>query len=61
MSYYGWDGRDDSHATTKLLGALIALRCADIDKNLLIEMNDSGLSFDEIADYLDKYGSNRHW
>ncbi len=60
MSYYGWDGKDDSHATTKLLGVLIALRYAGIDRNLLIEMNDSGLSFDEIADYLDKY-SNRHW
>jgi hypothetical protein len=59
MSYYGWDGKDDSHATTKLLG--VALRYAGFDRNLLIEMNDSGLSFDEIADYLDKYGSNRYW
>ena len=42
MSYYGWDGEDDSHATKKLLGALIALRYAGIDRNLLIEMNDSG-------------------
>ena len=61
MSYYGWDGKDDSHATRKLLGALIALRYAGIDRNLLIEMNDSGMSFDEIADYLDKIGSNRQW
>jgi hypothetical protein len=60
MSYYGWDGKDGSHATRKLLGALIALRYAGIDRNLLIEMNDSGYSFDEIADYLDKYGGNRH-
>jgi hypothetical protein len=55
MSYYGWDGQDDSQVTSKLLGTLIALRYAGIDKNLLIEMNDSGLSFDAIADYLDKY------
>jgi hypothetical protein len=55
MSYYGWDGQDDSQVTSKLLGTLIALRYAGIDKNLLIEMNDSGLSFDTIADYLDKY------
>jgi hypothetical protein len=24
-------------------------------------MNDSGMSFDEIADYLDKFGSSRYW
>jgi hypothetical protein len=47
MSYYGWNGKDDSHA-------LIALRYAGIDRNLLIEMNDSGFTFDEIADYLDR-------
>jgi hypothetical protein len=56
MSYYGWNGRDDSSAATKLLGALIALRYAGIDKNLLIELNDSGRSFDEIADYIDRIG-----
>jgi hypothetical protein len=60
MSYYGWNGIDDSHAASKLLGALIALRYTGIDRNLLIEMNDSGYSFDEIADYLNKYGGNRH-
>ena len=53
MSYYGWNGKDDSNASSKLLGALIALRQAGIDRNLLIEMNDSGFSFDEIAAYLD--------
>jgi hypothetical protein len=60
MSYYGWNGQDDSQASSKLLGTLIALRYAGIDKNLLIEMNDSGLSFDEIADYLDKIGGNKY-
>jgi hypothetical protein len=54
MSYYGWSGNDDSQAASKLLGTSIALRSAGIDKNLLIEMNDSGFSFDEIADYLDR-------
>jgi hypothetical protein len=53
MSYFGWNGKDDSQASGKLLTAIIALRSADIDRNLLIEMNDSGFSFDEIADYLD--------
>ena len=52
MSYYGWNGKDDSHAAIKLLGALIALRYAGIDKNLLIQLNDSDATFDEIADYL---------
>jgi hypothetical protein len=54
MSYYGWNGKDDANASSKLLGALIALRQAGIDKNLLIELNDSGFSFDEIANYFDR-------
>src|ERR687891_2885330 len=53
MSYFGWNGKDDSKATTKLLGTLIALRHAGIDKDLLIELSDSGYTFHEIADYLD--------
>jgi hypothetical protein len=61
MSYYGWNGKDDSQASSKLLGTLIALRCAGIDKNSLIDMNDSGMGFDEIADYLDKCGSSKYW
>ena len=56
MSYYGWNGKEDSGAASKLLGTLITLRSAGIDKNLLIEMNDSGFTFDEIADYLDQIG-----
>ena len=54
MSYHGWNGKDDSQASGKLLSALIALRHAGIDKNLLIDLNDSGFTFDEIADYLDQ-------
>jgi hypothetical protein len=53
MSYHGWNGKDDSQAATKLMGTLIALRYAGIDKNLIIDMNDSGFTFNEIADYLD--------
>ena len=60
MSYYGWDGKDDSQATKKLLGTLIALSYAGIDKNLLTKLNDSGMPFDEIADHLDKYGSSKY-
>jgi hypothetical protein len=61
MSYYGWNGKDDSQAARKLLGKLIELKYAGIDKNSLIDMNDSGMSFDEIAGYLDKFGSSRYW
>ena len=61
MSYYGWNGKDDFQAASKLLGTLIALRCAGIDKNLLIDLNDSGLSFDEIANYLDKIDGSKYW
>ena len=53
MSYFGWNGQDDYQSASKLLGTLIALR-SGIDRNLLIEMNDTGFSFDEIADYLDR-------
>jgi len=60
MSYYGWNGQDDSEAATKLRGTLIALRYAGIDRNLLIEMNDSGFTFDEIADYLDKISGSKY-
>jgi hypothetical protein len=42
----------DSHAASNLLGTLIALRSAGINKNLLIEMNDS-YPFGEIVAYID--------
>lgn len=54
MSYYGWNGKDESQAISKLLGALIALRASGIDRNLIVEMNDSDFTFDEIADYIDR-------
>ncbi len=53
MSYYGWDGKCMTNAERRLYAALVALRQAGISKELLIEMNDSGATFDEIADYLD--------
>jgi hypothetical protein len=56
MSYYGWNGKDDSSVFSKLLAALIALRNVGIDKNLIIEMNDSGFTFEEIASYIDRFG-----
>ena len=54
MSYYGWDGKCITNAERRLYAALTALRQAGINKELLIEMNDSGATFDEIADYLDR-------
>jgi hypothetical protein len=54
MSYYGWDGRCFTNAERRLYAALVALKQAGISKELLIELNDSGATFDEIADYLDR-------
>lgn len=54
MSYYGWDGKCISNAERRLYSALVALRQAGISKEILIELNDSGATFDEIADYLDR-------
>src|ERR671922_2375877 len=52
-SYYGWDGKCITNAERRLYAAITALRQDGITKELLIELNDSGASFDEIADYLD--------
>ena len=54
MSYYGWDGKCITNAERRLYAALVALRRAGISQELLIELNDSGATFDDIADYLDK-------
>ncbi|MPZ07068.1 MAG: hypothetical protein GEU26_11750 [Nitrososphaeraceae archaeon] len=50
MSYYGWDGKVRSHIANQLLAAL---KYGGIDKNLIVQLNDSGMA-DEIADYLDR-------
>ena len=54
MSYFGWDGRVDFDTAYDLLVASDMLKHAGVDEDLLIDMNDSGMSFDEIADYLDR-------
>jgi hypothetical protein len=38
----------------KLLRAFTALAQAGVGKDLVIQLNDSGMSFHEIADYLDQ-------
>lgn len=54
MSYFGWDGRVDFDTANDLLAASDVLKYAGIDEDLLIDLNDSGFTFDEIADNLDR-------
>jgi 3'-phosphoadenosine 5'-phosphosulfate sulfotransferase (PAPS reductase)/FAD synthetase len=55
MSYFGWDGVHDSDITTSLQAALPTLSNGGLrDDFSIIELNDSGMTFDEIADYLDR-------
>jgi hypothetical protein len=58
MSYFGLDGKDDYNAASGIFAAIGQLKYAGIDEDLLINLNDSGYSFDEIAEYLDKLTSN---
>jgi hypothetical protein len=53
MSYYGWNGKDDLDSAKVLLATLNELKNIGFDKNFLINLNDLGLTFDQIADYLD--------
>jgi hypothetical protein len=54
MSYFGWDGVDGFDTSRVLFAAMSQLKRSGIDEDLIIELNDSGLSFDEIADNLDR-------
>jgi hypothetical protein len=54
MSYFGWDGRVDFDAANNLLAAADVLKHTGIDEDLLIDLNDSGFTFDEIANYLER-------
>ena len=54
MSYFGWDGRVDFDTAHDLLAASDVLKHAGIDEDLLIDLNDSGFTFGEIADNLDR-------
>ena len=54
MVHYGWNGKDDSDAPDRLLDALVALGRDAISENLIIRLNDTGMTFEEIADYLDR-------
>ena len=54
MSYYGWNGKDDSEAAGKLLDLSSILKQAGIRRDYVVKLNDLGLTFSEIADSLDK-------
>lgn len=56
MSYYGWDGKHHFDASNSLLAALHVFKKAGVPRGLVIQLNDSGKTFDEIADYLDRAG-----
>jgi hypothetical protein len=55
MSYFGWDGRIDFDTANDLIAISEVLKHANIDYDLLIDLNDSGYTFEEIADYLDRH------
>lgn len=54
MSYYGWNGKDDSDAPNRLLDALVALGRNGISEDQVVRLNGSDMTFDEIADYIDR-------
>jgi hypothetical protein len=56
MSYYGWDGIVHPNEPRRLLATIDELGGAGVSKDQvinLIKLNDSNMTFDEIADYLD--------
>jgi hypothetical protein len=57
MSYYGWDGEEDFDAVYNFLDTSDKLNHVGIDYSLLKDLNDSGFTFDEIANYLDRIDS----
>jgi hypothetical protein len=59
MSYFGWNGKDDSEAGKKLMETLNELKQAGISKNFVLQLNDSGFTFNKIADYIDTVDNNR--
>ena len=59
MSYFGWNGMHNSDASNSLQMALHKLKDVGIRSGTVIRLNDSGKMFDEIADYIDKFGSTK--
>ena len=46
--------KNEPGSAQTLLAAFDNMKQADIDEDLLMDLNDSGYRFDEIADYLDR-------
>lgn len=59
MSYYGWNGRDFFGIARSLICTLHLLKNAGVQIDFIAQLNDSGKTFDEIADFLDKVGKDR--
>jgi hypothetical protein len=61
LSYYGWDGKLNSlfDASASSLATRQALKRAGISRSCIMDQNDSGYAFDEIADYLDRVVNSR--
>ena len=57
LSYFGWDGNPDSDITMSVQAALA--KTGLHDDFFMIDLNDSGMTFDEMADYLDRIGNSR--
>jgi|SRR5918996_490217 hypothetical protein len=54
LSFFGWDGKPDSDLTPSIKAALPTLAKSGLDDEFSIfELNDTGWSFDGIANYLD--------
>jgi hypothetical protein len=53
MSYFGWDRSVYLDVANGLIAAADELNRAGINEDLLIELNDAGWTFDEIADHLE--------
>ena len=56
LSYFGWDGNPNSDITMSIQAGLA--KTGLHDDFFMIDLNDSGLTFDEIADYLDRISNN---
>jgi uncharacterized protein (DUF3820 family) len=54
MSYFGWNGKNDPGSARRLLAAFVSLKNEGIDEEIIMKLNDSGYTFDEIANYLDR-------
>ena len=57
LSYFGWDGNPNSDITMSVKAALA--KTGLHDDFFMIDLNDSGMTFDEMADYLDRIGNSR--